>query len=455
MLSAFGVLLFFGLQRALLNEMDKRLAVRADQLQALLRPEADTSGSSRLPSGTIDLSAVTNLDDPVVYVQVRDLNGQLLASSGNLGGNVLPLSADAVSHINATGQTSIRDFDVGNQHLRSLATGLDVEGKPVAILQVAESRRPLDQTLGDLRLLLILLGVAACGGAGLLGWAITRRGLRPLNAVAQQASSIAHSREFEQRVEAPGSVAEVDLLAGTINELLTTIDGVLRRHREFLADTSHELRNPLLAVRGNLELLDMVDDPEAREECVREARQQVERMSRLVNDLLSLAQIEAGLLLEPKPIDLSKTVLRTVRPFQRRVLDRTFTVQQPGPIPLVADEGRLEQVLVNLLDNAVRHTRAGGHISVEVGTGNGQACISVSDDGEGIAPEHLPHLFDRFYKVGAGNHSLRMGFGLPIVKRVVEGHGGSVTVESQPGQGTRFTVALPLTRPGPAPASTG
>src|SRR5581483_12288215 len=101
-------------------------------------------------------------------------------------------------------------------------------------------------------------------------------------------------------VHAPASVAEAGLVAGTINELLITIDGVLRRHREFLADTSHELRNPLLAVRGNLELLDMVDDPEAREECVREARQQVERMSRLVNDLLSLAQLETGLLLQPR-----------------------------------------------------------------------------------------------------------------------------------------------------------
>jgi two-component system OmpR family sensor kinase len=444
MLAAFGVLLLLGMQRALQNEMDKRLQVRADQLQAQLEP---SSGGQTLPTGTIDLSRITNLDDPVVYAQVRDLDGRLLASSTNLGNNALPLSGDAIQHIAAGQDSSIRDVSIGNLPVRSLATALKVQGAPAAILQVAESRRPLDRTLSDLRLLLALLGIAACGGAGLLGWGITRRGLRPLNAVARQASDIARSREFDQRVEAGAPVTEVDLLAGTINELLTTIDGVLRRHREFLADTSHELRNPLLAVRGNLELLDMVDDPAAREECIREARQQVERMTRLVNDLLSLAQIESGLLLEPKPMDLSETALRTVRSFQRREMERSFVVEQPGPVPLTADEGRIEQVLVNLLDNAVRHTSPGGHITVRVATENGRALVSVADDGEGIAPEHLPHLFDRFYRVGPAGHSLRLGFGLPIVKRVVEGHGGTVTVESQPGRGTCFRVSLPLNGP--------
>jgi len=447
MLAVFGVLLFFGMQRALLDEMDKRLQVRADQLAALLQPEPGTSGSSSLPSGTIDVSAISSLDDPVVYAQLRDLDGGLLASSGNLAGNVLPLSPDAIARITSGSQPSIRDARVGNQRLRSLATTLDVNGRPAAILQVAESRRPLDQTLGDLRLLLILLGAIACGGAGLLGWAITRRGLRPLSSVADQASSIARSREFEKRVEAPNPVAEVELLATTINELLTTIDAVLRRHREFLADTSHELRNPLLVVQGNLELLDMIDDPAAREECVREARQQVERMTRLVNDLLSLAQMESGLLLEPRSMDLSETVARTVRSFERRVTDRTFAVEQSGPVLLTADEGRIEQVLVNLLDNAVRHTQPGGNITIQAGADKLNACLRVTDDGEGIVPEHLPHLFDRFYKVGAGEHSLRMGFGLPIVKRVVEGHGGTVKIESQPGAGTSVTISLPLQGP--------
>jgi two-component system, OmpR family, sensor kinase len=442
-LAGFGALLFFGMQRALLEEMDKRLEVRADQLQALLQPAPDSGGASRLPAGTIDVAAITSLDDPVVYAEVRALDGRLLAASANLGANALPLSADAIARLTGGQQSSIRDVRIGSQPARSLAAPLEVGGQPVAILQVAESRRPLDQTLGDLRLLLALLGAVACGGAGLLGWFITRRALRPLNVVAGQASAIARGREFERRVQAPASVAEVDLLADTINELLTTIDATLRRHREFLADTSHELRNPLLAVRGNLELLDMIDDPEAREECLREARQQVERMSRLVNDLLSLAQVEAGLLIEPKPMDLAALAARTVHSFERRVPDRRFGVRHSGPAPLVADEGRLEQVLVNLLDNAVRHTRPGGCISVEVAAGGDEACLSVADDGEGIAPEHLPHLFDRSYRVAGGDHALHMGFGLPIVKRVVEGHGGRVAADSRPGQGARFTVWLP------------
>jgi two-component system OmpR family sensor kinase len=443
-MAIFGLLLFLGMQRALQTEMDKRLEVRADQVAGLLHADGFSAGIVASQSGTAGLSAVTDLEDPVVYAQVRDLHGTLLAASASLQGDVLPLDETEIRHVLA-GQQTIKDVRSRDQPLRALATVLPKDEEPAAILQLAESRRPLNQTLADLRRLLILLGISVCGAAAILGWVITSRGLHPLSVVARQARSIASDRDFARRVHVPASVAEAGLVAGTINELLITIDAVLQRHREFLADTSHELRNPLLAVRGNLELLDMMQEPQEREQCLREARQQVERMSRLVADLLSLAQIEAGLLIEPKPMDLGTLVSRTVASFERRAPDRTFVVERPQSLPLLADEGRLEQVLTNLLDNAVRHTGPGGTIALRVESRDDLAYLRVADDGEGIAPERLLHLFERPYRKSAGSTStFRMGFGLPIVKRLVEGHGGRVSVESALGHGTTFTICLPL-----------
>jgi two-component system OmpR family sensor kinase len=444
-LASFGLLLFLGMQRALQAEMDKRLEVRAGQLAQLLRANAGNASPFIAAMPGVDTSTtVTGPGDPAVYAQVRDLQGTVLEASSNLRGSALPLDQAEIKRVLA-GQRIVKDGRIGDEPLRSLAIVLTEDKQPAAILQIAESRRSLDQTLSDLRHLLMLLGICACATAGALGWAITSRGLRPLAAVVSQARSIAGDRDFERRVDVPVSVAEAGLVAETINHLLATIDAVLQRHREFLADTSHELRNPLLVVRGNLELLDMLTEPEEREQCLSEARQQVERISRLVGDLLSLAQIEAGLVIEPKMMDLGRLLTRTIRSFEQRVSERTFVIEQAQSLPLVADEGRLEQVLTNLLDNAVRHTAPHGTITVRAENRDGLALLSVIDDGEGIAPEHLRYLFERFYRVGADSAStLRMGFGLPIVKRLVEGHGGRVTVESALGQGTRFSVWLPM-----------
>src|SRR5581483_7524196 len=154
------------------------------------------------------------------------------------------------------------------------------------------------------RILLFALGLGAVLIAGSVGWLVAHRGLRLLNAISKQATTIAAQRDFSRRLAVTGPTDEVVRLAQTIDHLLATVNDTLRAHRDFVADTSHELRNPLLALHTNLDLLDRVASPEAREECLIEAREQVERMSRLVSDLLLLAQVEAGQVIERKPVDL-------------------------------------------------------------------------------------------------------------------------------------------------------
>ncbi len=441
----FGVVLFLGMQRVLGTEIDQRLKLRSDQVQLVLWPSPDAPQLEDLSAAKLDLSPLADLDAPGLYVQLRDLQGNVLASSASLGVAILPMSPTQFQ-LALKNQPAYGTFSIDRRAVRTLTVPIIVQGQPAAILQVAESRQPLEQALVDLKLLLILFALAVCGGVGVLGWVVTRHGLSPLNSMAGQAAAIARRRDFAQQLEVPEHTAEVQQLATTINELLRTVEEVLRHHREFIADTSHELRNPLLAIRGNLELLSLVEDDASREECVREALQQADRMSRLVSDILSLAQVESGLLIEPQLFDLRELVGRAVHSFDQRIADRRFSVVGEGYIQVMADAGRLEQVLTNLLDNAVRHTAQGGSISVALAVGPGLVAMTVTDDGEGIAPRHLARIFDRFYRVGGdlSESSPRLGFGLPIVRHIVERHGGWVTVNSTQGEGSEFTVWLPL-----------
>ncbi|HEU0168157.1 MAG TPA: HAMP domain-containing sensor histidine kinase, partial [Chloroflexota bacterium] len=209
---------------------------------------------------------------------------------------------------------------------------------------------------------------------------------------------------------------------------------------------SHELRNPLLAIRMNLDLLGRVPSAAAREECLHEARQQVERMSRLVADLLLLAQVERGLVIERTPVELADVAARAAREAQLRAMGQTIRLRIRAHVFTLGDEDRLLQVLLNLLDNAIKHTPAGGTIELGLDTADGQPRLWVEDNGAGIPAEHLPRIFDRAYRINPsepGPHA-SYGLGLAIVKYLTEAHGGRVSVTSQPGQGARFEVRLPL-----------
>jgi two-component system OmpR family sensor kinase len=305
-----------------------------------------------------------------------------------------------------------------------------------------------------LRTQLLLLGAIALLVSALVGGLVAHTGLRSLTTISAQAAAIAAQRDFRRRLNLGERQDEVGQLARTVDSLLDTVEDTLRTHREFVADTSHELRNPLLAIRTNIELMDRLTDRAARAECRQEARQQVERMSRLVSDLLVLAQVEAGQLVERRPVALRPVVERAARKAEARARGQQIGLEIAADVELLGDEDRLAQVLDNLVANALRHTPAGAAVTLRLETQEGWACLIVADTGEGIPAEHLPHDFERFDRAdkarprpGGGT-----GLGLAIVRHLAEAHGGHVTAESAPGQGSRFTVWLPL-RPGAAPSA--
>jgi len=225
-----------------------------------------------------------------------------------------------------------------------------------------------------------------------------------------------------------------------------------RVRRDFLADVSHELRTPISSIRLMVETIQLSgDDPEAIRLFLPKMVAELERMTRLIEDLLELARGEAGQVpLHPSKVDLSQLVGETVAAFQSRAAEQDVDLRFDAPRTLEAevDSKRLTQVVVNLIDNALRHTASKGHVLVGVGAENGEAFLSVQDDGVGIPFKDLPHIFERFYVVDRSRSrgSGGTGLGLAIVKQIIEAHGGSVRVDSELGSGARFSCRLPVKR---------
>src|SRR5262249_14559805 len=254
----------------------------------------------------------------------------------------------------------------------------------------------------------------------------------------------------------PGAVAsdEIGVLASTFNHLLTRLRGTVQRQREVLADTSHELRNPLMVIGANLDLLDLDLPPEERAACLREAREEVARMRRLVADLLFLTEVDARQAIVHARVDLAgvaRSVVRRSRPLPDG-LEMRLVLADPAVV--LGDRDRLRQLLTNLVENAIRYTPPPGQIQVAVRRRGDRAELVVSDSGIGIAPEHQERVFERFYRVDAARtRSLGgTGLGLAIVRQIAEAHGGRVRLESELGRGSTFVVEFPLAPPvEPAP----
>ncbi len=299
---------------------------------------------------------------------------------------------------------------------------------------------------------LAIAGVGALLLALLAGFTLSRSISGPLRQMSRVARDMAHG-QFEERVAVSGAAPqEVGELAHSLNYLAAEAGKVEEMRREFVANVSHELKTPLTAVRGFVEpLIDgTVDDPETSSRYLGIIRDETVRLSRLIDDLLDLSRLEAGkekLALEPVDLaELGSGALERLGPlFTDKNVEARVEVA-PGVPPALADGERLMQVLTNLLTNAIRHTPAGGHVTVKVSHVASDVQVSVTDDGEGIAPAELPLIWDRFYKVDHSHQrtTAGTGLGLPISKRIIEAHGGRVWAESNgEGKGATFHFTIP------------
>ncbi len=341
-------------------------------------------------------------------------------------------------------------LDIGGQPMLvvrgSLAFG---PGRGDAIsLVLAEPTHGIDAALARLR---IVLAVAVAGGAALslaVGWFVAGRALRPVDALTSAARTIGETGDLARRVPEPPEDDELGRLARTFNGMLAHLDEAFAQQRRFLADAAHELRTPLTSVRADLDALRAHPemDPAEREDALRAAERETARMGRLVDDLLALARADAGPFLRPQPVSLDGLVLDVMRAAEPLASSARLDISDWDQVALVADPDRLRQALLNLIDNALRHSPAGGTVAVGLARDGGEARIAVRDEGPGIAAEHLPRIFDRFYRADAARDraSGGAGLGLAIAREIAEAHGGRIEVSTAPGAGSTFTLVLPL-----------
>jgi len=306
----------------------------------------------------------------------------------------------------------------------------------------------LDASIQDFRILLPVLWLTSLVVALVAGWAIAGRALRPIARMTQTAQTIALSKDLSRRIESPTRLDELGRLAKTFNEMLESIETAYHAQQRFVSDASHELRAPLTAIQANLELLhrqSTMSETE-REEALTEVERESARLARLVADLLMLARADAGTSLHHRPVDLDAVVLEAFRGARHLSQGQQLVLDSLEPAQVEGDEDRLKQLILILLDNAIKYTPSDGRITLGLRCQNHSVEILVRDTGIGIAPEDLPLVFERFYRADpARNHDLGgTGLGLPIARWMVKQHDGEIMLKSQPGQGTTAIVRLPL-----------
>jgi len=325
---------------------------------------------------------------------------------------------------------------------------------PIGFLEYGKPRAALMDTIGRVRLFLVLGVLGGTVLALLAGLAVARRAMSPIAHLTMAARTIARTRDPRLKMPMPEADDEVADLARTLEQMLVALDAaqgeteaMLERQREFVADASHELRTPLTSILTNLELLEADLHGEDRE-IAGAALRSSQRMRRLVADLLLLARADAGRQVPHEPVNLSSVVREAAAEVAPTALDHDLSVDADESVLMVKGApDELHRLAVNLIGNAVNHTPTGTSVNASVRHDGAAVTLTVEDNGPGVPPELRDRIFDRFVR-GNGDAGVRSGsgLGLAIVKAVADSHGGSVHLESPAGGGARFVVTLPAAR---------
>jgi two-component system OmpR family sensor kinase len=434
-IATFGVAVFSVLDLTLRAEIDRSLTDTVAEVwdATEVHPDADKI-VVRIPP--LDVFRASR-----VFVQVRGNDGALVDQSDNLSTFTSPLDPNT---LNAT-QDAWTEVVSGGMPLRVLTVPIAVGGGRAGVIQAAADMGPTNTAKARLARILFAAALIAVIVSLISGAWLAGRALEPIDGITRVAQNIITADDLSRRIPHSGPPDELGRLTRTMNNTLARLERLFNAQRRFVADISHELRTPLTAIRGNLDLLRRIPNDETSLDAIdAEAR----RMSRLVRDLLMLAQADSGRLpLEREAVELS-TLLAEVYA-QARVLtaerEIDMALLQDDPVHIEGDPDRLLQLFINLVSNAIKYTPDGGRITLALTAHSGWARVLVSDTGIGIPAEDLPYIFNRFYRVDRARSRAQggTGLGLAIAKWIAEAHSGRITVESQVGHGSTFTVWLP------------
>jgi len=487
----FGYTVYIQAEQRAYKDLDDTLRSRAASVRLSKDLFIAESNSGKLP---FTLSSVDALGTGGVAIEVLDNRMTLLATTDNpdagnsfqtgisgLGTSPIPWDAQAARWTlqhpyskDGNPNSIYSTITYQGQHVR-VYTMINNDLGLEHIIQTARSEQDIEQSLSDFRLLLWRGGALVIALALAGGWLISWGALAAVRRITRTAQSISASRDFSQRVPGKSRIGRDELatLAATFNEMLANLEAAYRYQQRFVADASHELRAPITSIRCNLDLLARAPDlpTEEAQAALADARAEAERMGRLVSDLLTLARSDAtqqpgivgfygyrknnGQTQQAEKVDLDSLLLEVFRQYQligedersdKRLQGPRLLLQHIMPAKVLGDADQLKQVLVALLDNALKYTPYEGSISLSLTTSEQEAIVKVSDTGIGILPDDLPHIFERFYRADRARTRDHGGscLGLAIVKSIVQEHQGSIEVESTPGKGSTFSLHFHL-----------
>jgi len=448
---AFGTYTYLGMQHYLVSDLQTTLARRAAQITDYVvnRPprmsDAQIINEIKIlyaPEANDRFIRITRDDGSVLYISgtPKDLSFDP-AGINNITSNVPAQRSELTVNNNRLYIAAITTSPVGNnrQHY---------------IVEVGTSDRQIQSALHGLLATLAIgfpvLLVLAAGGAYLL----IERSLTPVTTIMNAAEDISlHNLSSRLPIAATGD--KLEHLSRALNRMITRLDEAFQQASRFTADASHELRTPLTIMRGELEFIAQQSHlPADLREQIGSLLEETERLTHITEGLLAIARLEAGeAKVERSVFDLG--VLATITAEQMQLLAEekqiALRVSADQDVKVGGDPARIKQVIVNLLDNALKYTPENGAIDIRVVNADGHAILNVSDTGVGIPKQHLPHIFERFYRADKmRGRAGGAGLGLSIVRSICTAHGGTVQAESTPGQGSRFTVILELARSDPS-----
>jgi heavy metal sensor kinase len=361
----------------------------------------------------------------------------------------LPLSSNAVQRA-AEGLQTFETVDgLGPYPVRVLTQPVREAGRVTSLVQVGMSLETVAMTRRRFLLVMATVLPLALLFAGGGGWLLARRALRPVDRMTEATRRIS-AEHLSERLETTGSDDELDRLAVTLNDMLGRLDAAFRQVRQFSADASHELQTPLTILKGEIEVaLRAPRSPEEYQRVLVSALEESERIARLVEGLLLLSRADAGVLrMDRQPVDLAE-LIADVSEYMRPLAEAhgvAMELKSVLPITIQGDRAHLRRLLLNLVDNGIKYTPAGGSVSLTLQRDAAWAVLRIADTGIGLEPEELEQVFQRFYRAPAAVEQGKegSGLGLCIARSIAEAHGGHIQVESSPGQGSAFTVFLPL-----------
>ncbi|MFO7645069.1 MAG: ATP-binding protein [Desulfosarcina sp.] len=383
------------------------------------------------------------------YLDLVDPRGQRDPDRSRPDSGELPISAEALKNASQGGSTFETIETPNGYPMRVLTLPVIDAGRVSNLVQVGMSLE--NMIITRRRFLLIMASVLPLclllAGGG--GWLLARRSLRPVEHMTRSAQRIS-ADHLDQRLELTGSGDELDRLAKTLNDMLDRLDNAFHQIRQFSADASHELQTPLTILKGEMEVaLRSGRSPEEYQMVLKSGLEEIDRMNYLVGGLLLLARADTGVLrLDRQQVDLRSLVHETCKQIRVIADEHSIALQSdlPEAVSIRGDQEHLRRLMLNLCDNAIKYTPAGGSVTVSLQSTKDWVSLKITDTGIGLSQTEMQQVFSRFHRVTESRSKdvMGVGLGLSIARSIAEAHGGRIDVESTPGLGSTFTVQLPI-----------